>query len=231
VLGTRSFTSRLSAVGNLTIVARTAVRVLLSAWWGGYIVAVWGVAITTAVIGVVFTYTRIANISMLYLIVVLAVGALFGSGPAVLAAVLAFLAFDFFFVPPVYTLTVSDPEEWVALLLFLLTAFVTGQLAAGQRRRALEAEARRREASLLYDIVRLMGELELEEAMHAVAERLRQELGLAAVVIDVSDPRGYRVAVGEEEARKLVESVATAPKHLLQEGPVSRGGAGRSARW
>jgi two-component system sensor histidine kinase KdpD len=91
-----------------------------------------------------------------------------------LAAVLAFLAFDFFFVPPVYTLTVSDPEEWVALLLFLLTAFVTGQLAAGQRRRALEAEARRREASLLYDIVRLMGELEPAEAMHAVAERLRR---------------------------------------------------------
>ena len=45
----------------------------------------------------------------------------------------AFLIFDWFFVEPIHQLTVSDPGEWVSLLFFLLTATVTGQLAAGQR--------------------------------------------------------------------------------------------------
>jgi K+-sensing histidine kinase KdpD len=47
---------------------------------------------------------------------------------------------------PRYTFFVADPDEWLALLLFLLTAVVTGQLAAGQRRRAEEAEEHERQA-------------------------------------------------------------------------------------
>src|SRR5439155_24051768 len=124
------------------------------------------------------------NISMLYLIAVLATASAFGRGPAVLASVGAFLTFNWFFVEPRFTLVVSDPEEWVALLLFLLTAGITGQLAAGQRRGAQEARQREREAVVLYDIARLTAEPEIEPALHAVAERLRLELQLAAVAIE-----------------------------------------------
>jgi len=70
---------------------------------------------------------------------------------------------------------VSDPEEWVSLLFFLLTAMVTGQLAAGQRERAHEAQQREREAVVLYDVVRLLGEGNLDQVLGAVAERLRLE--------------------------------------------------------
>jgi K+-sensing histidine kinase KdpD len=58
---------------------------------------------------------------------------------------------DWFFVQPYHQFTVSDPGEWLSLLLFLLTALVTGQLAADQRRRAREAYQREREAVVLYD--------------------------------------------------------------------------------
>src|SRR5207253_698129 len=98
----------------------------------------------------------LANISMLYLIAVLATAVAFGRGPAIFASVSAFLIFDWFFVQPLHQLTVSDPEEWVSLLFFLLTAMVTGQLAAGQRERAHEAQQREREAVVLYDVVRLL---------------------------------------------------------------------------
>ncbi|MER3418699.1 MAG: sensor histidine kinase KdpD, partial [Chloroflexota bacterium] len=111
-------------------------RSRIPARWIGYAASLMSVVLVTIVIGLVLGRIQIANISMLYLIAVLAVAVACGSGAAVVAAVAAFLAFDFFFVEPVHTFTVSDPEEWVALLLFLLAAIVTGQLAATQRRRA-----------------------------------------------------------------------------------------------
>src|SRR5262245_62187854 len=113
---------------------------------------------------------------MFYLIAIIVTAVTFGRGPAVVASLAAFLTFDFFFVDPIHTFTVSDPEEWIALLLFLLTGTVTSALAAGQRARAAEAEQREREAVVLYDVVRLIAGDELEPALRAVAERLRHEL-------------------------------------------------------
>src|SRR6185369_11283953 len=107
----------------------TDYRTIARQGWFAYSAALVAVAAVTVLIGVILERAAIANISMLYLIAVLSVAVCFGSRPAVAASVLAFLAFDFFFVEPVLTFTVSDPDEWVALLLFLLTAVITGQLA------------------------------------------------------------------------------------------------------
>src|SRR5262245_21638355 len=100
-------------------------------------------------IGFVIGQVNLANVSMLYLLAVMATAVAFGRGPAVFASISSFLLFDWFFVDPIHHLTVSDPEEWVSLLIYLLTATVTGQLAAGQRQRAREAQQRQREAVVL----------------------------------------------------------------------------------
>src|SRR5581483_11571374 len=105
-----------------------------------------------------------------YLLAVMGTAVGFGRGPAIFASFIAFGVFDWFFVQPEHQFTVSDPEEWVSLLFFLLTATVTGQLAAGQRQRAEEASAREREAVVLYDVVRLLGEGNADEVLHSVAE-------------------------------------------------------------
>jgi two-component system, OmpR family, sensor histidine kinase KdpD len=114
----------------------------------GYIAAGAGVALMTAVIGSVvgrWGTVGIGGVSVLYLLVVLPTAVRFGSGPAVFASVSAFLAFQWFHVHPVHTFTVADPEEWVALVLFLVVSTVTGELAAAQRRRAEEARRPERE--------------------------------------------------------------------------------------
>ncbi|MDQ3928435.1 MAG: ATP-binding protein [Chloroflexota bacterium] len=141
------------------------------------------------------------NIMMLYLMVVLAIAAAFDRGPAVLASVASFLACDWSFVEPVGRFAVSDPEEWVALLLFLLTAVATAHLTARQRRQAREAGQREREVVLLCDAVCSMRERDLEHALHTIAERLRLELQLAAVVIELADGGGVaaRAVAGESE--------------------------------
>jgi len=76
---------------------------------------------------------------MLYLVAVLVSATAFGRGPAIVASVAAFVAFDWWFIEPLHQLSVADPEQYVSLLLFLLVAIVTSQLAAEQRSRTAQA--------------------------------------------------------------------------------------------
>src|SRR5205085_8377579 len=88
------------------------------------------------------SYTTVA---LALLLVTLFVAIKWGSRPAYVASILGVLCFNFFFFPPVYTFTIADPQNWVALAAFLITAITVGQLSARAKRRAEEAEAGRRE--------------------------------------------------------------------------------------
>jgi two-component system sensor histidine kinase KdpD len=169
----------------------------------GYATGMGAVALVSVFIGLVLGQVNLTNASLLYLLAVMATAVLFGRGPAVFASIAAFLVFDWFFVEPHHQFTVSDPQEWVSLLFFLLTATVTGQLAAGQRQRAREAVQREREAVLLYDVVRLLGEGDVDAALAAVAERLRRELHLAAVAIELWRTTGETTRFGAGDATVL----------------------------
>ncbi len=202
----------------------------------GYVAALAAVALLTAILGLLADLLEVGNLSMLYLIPVLAAATAFGSGPAVLASMAAFLTFNWFFIEPRYTFVVADPAQWLELLLFLLTAVITGQLAAGQRSRARQAERRRRDAMTLYDVVRLMSEPDLEHALKLVAERLRQELKLAGVAIELAEGEDLKACaeVGEANALLCSHAAATIPAQLLSEGMAPtdshRGAPGRWVR-
>lgn len=99
-------------------------------------------------------YPRIPNISLLYLVVVLALASTRGLFPAILASVMSFLSFDFFLVQPLYTFTIAQLEEWLALFIFLCTAIITGQLASALRQRAEQARQREQETRILYELLR-----------------------------------------------------------------------------
>jgi two-component system, OmpR family, sensor histidine kinase KdpD len=187
----------------------------------GHAAALGAVAVVTCVIALIDARVHLGNVSMLYLVAVIGVAVYFGQGPAILASVAAFLAFDFFFIDPRHRFTVSDPAEWVALLLFLTTAIITGQLAARQRLRAKEAESREREAALLYDVTRLLSNDDTRAALEAVASRIQIELSLAAIGIEVEgqDSRTrVQVEVGEPQALRVVRSSRLAPFQVLNEG-------------
>src|SRR5450759_1475875 len=94
----------------------------------------------------------VPDVAPVYLLAVLAVGMLYGTAPAVVTSVAAFLLYDFLFVPPVYTFTIASPDEWLNLLLLLAVAVVIGRLAALQAERAQEAADRALEAESLYRI-------------------------------------------------------------------------------
>ncbi len=209
---------------------------IISQRWFGYAAALVLTAGVSGLIALVRSIADVSNVSMLYLLAVLASAVMFGSGPAITSSLGSFVAFNFFFVHPRYQLAVSADEEWVALGLLLVTGIITGQLAAALRDRARQAEGREREAVVLYDVVRIMSDPNLENALNLVAERLRNELRLDAVVIvvDLAQRLRARAEVGDREALEGVRASGFVPTSILGGGvaPTSaqRGSPGRWIR-
>jgi two-component system, OmpR family, sensor histidine kinase KdpD len=117
-----------------------------------YAASVVAVAATVAVFHVLLPVNP-TTAALSLLLVVLGISARWGLGEATAASLLAVLGFNYFFLPPVGTFTVADPQNWVALLAFLVTAVTASQLAERARRRAAEAEVRRLEIDRLYQLV------------------------------------------------------------------------------
>jgi two-component system sensor histidine kinase KdpD len=90
------------------------------------------------------------------LLAILGISTYWGLAEAMVASVAAVLGFNLMFLPPVGKLTIQDPQNWVALLAFLVTAVTASQLSARARRRTAEAEERRLEIERLYALVQSM---------------------------------------------------------------------------
>lgn len=89
------------------------------------------------------------TVALTLLLAILGIAARWGLAESIVASVAAVLGFNYFFLPPVGTLTISDPQNWVALLAFLVTAITASQLSVRAKRRAAEAIARRQEVERL----------------------------------------------------------------------------------
>jgi two-component system, OmpR family, sensor histidine kinase KdpD len=157
-----------------------------------YVLAALAVVAASGVIAMLGP-VQLAVGSLVYLGAVIAVAVVAGRGPALLSAVAAFVALNFLFTEPRYTLAVSDPAALATLVSFLLVAAITSQLAAGLRERAEEAHARERESSILHAIAARLASQPVGTALPEIAERIRADLDVAATSIDLST--GVRRAV------------------------------------
>jgi two-component system sensor histidine kinase KdpD len=96
------------------------------------------------------------TIALSYVVVVLLIATRWGIVESTVASLAAVLCFNFFFLPPIGTLTIVDPQNWIALVAFLLTAMVASQLSVRARQRNVEALARQRDLERLYALSRAM---------------------------------------------------------------------------
>src|SRR5579885_518066 len=156
-----------------------------------------------AVAGITFFYRDVVRanhttVALSLLLAILAVSAVWGMAVSVLMSVAAVLAFNFFFLPPVGTLTIADPQNWVALGAFLVTSIVGSQLSARIRKEADEANRRRRETERLYKFSqRLLGEGNVIQLMNAVPNYVVEsfEAGAAELFLPQKD-KFYRSGFG-----------------------------------
>jgi two-component system sensor histidine kinase KdpD len=144
----------------------------------GYLVALTGMVLMTLLLAPFHRHVNDTTISLALLLVVLVVATIFGSRPALLASFLGVLSFNFFYLPPFYTFSISDPENWIAFGAFLVTAVIAGQLSSYARRRAEESEERRQEIERLYH------ELQSAFEQASQAEALRRSEQLKSSLLD-----------------------------------------------
>jgi two-component system sensor histidine kinase KdpD len=155
------------------------------------------VAAVTAAIAVLDSEVPVLSLGILYVLAVLPIAFVWGIAYAVPVAIGSMLAFNFFFLPPLHTLTLADRRNWLALLVFVATAVVVGTLADRARRGRDEAEERELEAALLADIaVELLRGTRLEDELARIEGRVAQLLGVSSVRIVL----GERAGPGAREA-------------------------------
>jgi len=160
---------------------------LIRSRWVGYCGSLLGTAAVTSFLIPFRGHINSTTVALAFLLVVLFSAILWGSKPALIASILGMLGFNFFFLPPFHTLTIADPQNWVALTVFFITALTVGQLSAQARRRAREAEAQRSEINRLYEDLQEAFERASEAEALKRSERLKSAL-LDAVTHDIRTP-------------------------------------------
>jgi two-component system sensor histidine kinase KdpD len=139
-------------------------------------------ALATLVIAGLEAALGVPNASNVYLVAVAAIAIRYGVAGASLTAVVSVLVYDVLFTEPRFALTVSDPDEWLHLVLLLFVAVTVGQLAALQRSRAEAALAREHESRALFDVTRTLAtRTSTIDALPAIATALAREASMRRV--------------------------------------------------
>jgi two-component system, OmpR family, sensor histidine kinase KdpD len=101
-----------------------------------------------------FAIVNATTVGFAYPITILLIAASWGMLQAVAASLVATVCFNYFFPPPVGTWRVADPENWVALFAFLISALIASELSSRARHRTAEANTRQLEMERLYSLSR-----------------------------------------------------------------------------
>jgi two-component system, OmpR family, sensor histidine kinase KdpD len=165
------------------------------------------------VAGIAFLYRQVipanqTTVALSLLLAILAVSAVWGMAVSVFMSVVAVLTFNYFFLPPVGTFTIADPQNWVALAAFLFTSIMGSQLSARIRREADAAHSRRREIERLYKFSqKLLGEGNVIQLMNAIPNYIVEsfEAGASELFLPQKDKfyrSGFGAAHLDEEKMK-----------------------------
>jgi two-component system sensor histidine kinase KdpD len=187
--------------------------------------------------GIAFLYRQVipanqTTVALSFLLAILAVSAVWGMAVSVFMSVVAVLAFNYFFLPPVRTFTIADPQNWVALAAFLFTSIMGSQLSARIRKEADEAHARRREIERLYKFSqKLLGEGNVIQLMNAIPNYIVEsfEAGASELFLPQKDKfyrSGFGAAHLDEEKMKtafLLDEMSIEAQQSLYFIPVRLG--------
>jgi two-component system sensor histidine kinase KdpD len=147
-------------------------------------------AISTAAVSVVvvlyfrWLHVNLATVGFSLLLVTLLISASWGLRYAIFTAFLAAIAYNYFFLPPLFRFTIADPQNWIALFAFLVTAVVASQLSERARRGALHAEQRRHEVERLYSFSQELWVIEnVFELLNIIPKHIVDAFGVSGAAL------------------------------------------------
>ncbi len=141
------------------------------------------VLLATLLSALVAPYIAPTNLVMIYLLAVVIAAVYLGRGPSILASILGIMAFDYFFVPPNFTLAVSDTQYLLTFIGLLVVSIVISQLTARVREQADAAQEREADTTALYALSRdLAAAGSLEAIIHTIVDNISQTFGRNVVI-------------------------------------------------
>ena len=151
------------------------------------------------VVAITFIYYKLVpvnatTVALTFLLAILAVSIFWGMAVSVTMSLVAMLAFNYFFLPPIGHLTIYDPQNWVALIAFLVVSFLASHLATRARQKAADAEARQRDMAKLYKFSqRLLESGNVMELVNRIPAQIVEafEVGAAALFL-IEKQKFYR---------------------------------------
>ena len=148
------------------------------------------------------------TVALALLLVVLGTATVGRLRMAILVAMAGMLAFNFFFLPPVRTFTISDPQNWIALFAFLVVAVIASNLSAAAQERTREAVARRNEVTRLFDLTRdVLLTTDTAGAIDAVARHVSRRFDVPRVAICLPNDHGWKLSQGGGDSIHLEPSL------------------------
>ncbi len=190
----------------------------------GHVLALTMVGAATALASLLADLAAIPSLSLVFVLPVLVSAAAFGWGPALTAAVTGAAAYNYFLIPPRFTLTIADPANVWALTLLAAVAAITSAVAAQSRSRALVAQSAARQAEALQDLARsLVGAADGAAVTAACAQGLSRLFGAPALVL-TEEAGGLRLAAAAGRAAPGETDIEAARWSLASRLP-TRGGA------
>jgi two-component system sensor histidine kinase KdpD len=146
----------------------------------------------------------VTTVALLFLLVVLGTAALARLWAAIIVSIAAMLTLNFLFLPPVGTFTIADPQNWIALIVFLVVAVIASNLSAAAKARTREAIERRNELTRLFDLTRdVLLTTETRSAMDALARHIARRFDLTTVAICLPADHGWRIHQGGVDEASL----------------------------
>ena len=150
------------------------------------LLTIFSIAVTTAALFLLRPFLSTPVVALLYLAPVGLSTVLWGLAAGIAASLSAFLAFNYFFIPPYYTLLVHQTQDVLALVVFLVVAIVVSELVGRTQASLAQAQARERETTQLYELsTGLAGLRETEAIAQVLAERVRESFQAQAVEVTV----------------------------------------------
>jgi two-component system sensor histidine kinase KdpD len=152
----------------------------------GYLIATLSVAGITLV-GYRWLHLNPTTVALAFVLSVLGISASWGFRQAVFMSLIAAVAFDYFFLPPIGTFTIADPQNWIALVAFLVTAGAVSELSARARRGARSAVERRLELERLYAFSQLLLSSDNPaELLNLIPRYIAESFGIRSAAISLS---------------------------------------------
>jgi two-component system sensor histidine kinase KdpD len=180
-----------------------------------YIGSIAAVGLALGIAALIERFIGLQSISLVFLMAVLASAIVWGLWPSLLAGLLSVLAYNFFFIPPLYTFTIADPENVLSLFFFALVAVVVSNLTAASRSQVISARARAKTTAELYVFSRKVAGIgALDDLLWATAYQISSMLKLHTVLL-----------LPDKEGGSLTIASGYPPEDVLDSGDMA------AARW